>query len=47
MKLHDTEAITFDDLEEIWLLDDGEVEWEPIEIVLPDDEREDKHYVEL
>lgn len=35
MKLQ-TEAITFDDLEEIWLLDDGEVEWEPIEIVLPE-----------
>jgi len=46
MKLHETEAITFDDLEEIWLLDDAD----PVqdEIVLPDTtEREDKHYAEL
>lgn len=45
MKLQ-TEAITFDDLEEIWLLDDAD----PVEgeIVLPDTtEREDKHYAEL
>lgn len=46
MKLHETEAITFDDLEEIWLLDDAD----PVqdEIVLPDmTEREDKYHVEL
>lgn len=45
MKLHETEAITFDDLEEIWLCDDAD----PVEgeIVLPDDEREDKYYAEL
>lgn len=46
MKLHETEAITFDDLEEIWLCDDAD----PVEgeIVLPDTtEREDKHYAEL
>ena len=45
MKLHETEAITFDDLEEIWLLDDAD----PVqdEIVLPDTEREDKYYAEL
>ncbi len=36
---------TFDDLEEIWLLDDSE----PTdgEIILPDEEREDKYHVEL
>ena len=46
MKLHETEAITFDDLEEVWLLDDAD----PVrdEIVLPDTtEREDKYYAEL
>lgn len=47
MKLHETEAITFDDLEEIWLCDDSGP-LDPIEIVLPDTtEREDKHYAEL
>lgn len=45
MKLHETEAITFDDLEEIWLLDDAD----PVqdEIVLPDREGKGKYYVEL
>ena len=44
MKLQ-TEAITFDDLEEIWLLDDAD----PVEdeIVLPDTEGKEKYYVEL
>ena len=46
MKLHETEAITFDDLEEIWLCDDSEP-LDPMEIVLPDTESEDKYYVEL
>ena len=46
MKLHETEAITFDDLEEIWLLDDADPAQD--EIVLPDTtEREGKHYAEL
>lgn len=45
MKLHETEAIAFDDLEEIWLLDDAD----PVqdEIVLPDTEGKEKYYVEL
>lgn len=45
MKLQ-TEAITFDDLEEIWLRDDSEP-LDPMEIVLPDTEGKEKYYVEL
>lgn len=46
MKLHETEAITFDDLEEIWLCDDSGP-LDPMEIVLPDTEGKEKYYVEL